>query len=40
MNGEIVDVVEKPSNDIGNLAIGGIYIFDETFWSRLDLVQE
>ena len=38
-NGEIVDVVEKPSNDIGNLAIGGIYIFDETFWSRLDLVQ-
>ena len=38
-NGEIVDVVEKPSNGIGNLAIGGIYIFDETFWSRLDLVQ-
>ena len=38
-NGEIVDVVEKPSNDIGNLAIGGIYMFDETFWSRLDLVQ-
>ena len=38
-NGEIVDVVEKPSNDIGNLAIGGIYIFDDTFWSRLDLVQ-
>ena len=38
-DGEIVDVVEKPSNDIGNLAIGGIYIFDETFWSRLDLVQ-
>ncbi|MGB1475256.1 MAG: sugar phosphate nucleotidyltransferase [Candidatus Poseidoniaceae archaeon] len=38
-NGEIVDVVEKPSSNIGNLAIGGIYIFDETFWSRLDLVQ-
>ena len=38
-DGEIVDVVEKPSNDIGNLAIGGIYIFDETFWSLLDLVQ-
>jgi glucose-1-phosphate thymidylyltransferase len=37
--GEIVDVIEKPSSDIGNLAIGGIYIFDETFWSRLDLVQ-
>ena len=39
-DGEIVDVIEKPSNDIGNLAIGGIYIFDETFWSRLDLVQD
>ena len=37
--GEIVDVIEKPSSDFGNLAIGGIYIFDETFWSRLDLVQ-
>ena len=31
-NGEIVDVIEKPSEFVGNLAIGGIYIFDETFW--------
>lgn len=38
-NGEITDVIEKPTKYIGNLAIGGIYIFDETFWSRLDLVQ-
>ena len=38
-NGEITDVIEKPTKYIGNLAIGGIYIFDETFWSRLDLVK-
>ena len=38
-NGEIVDVIEKPSRFVGNLAIGGIYIFDETFWQRLDSVQ-
>ena len=38
-DGNVVDVIEKPSENNGNLAIGGIYIFDETFWSRLDLVQ-
>ena len=38
-NGEIVDVIEKPSEFVGNLAIGGIYIFDKTFWKRLDSVQ-
>ena len=38
-NGVIVDVVEKPNNPPSNLAIGGIYVFDETFWSRLDEVQ-
>ena len=38
-NGKIVDVIEKPSEFVGNLAIGGIYIFDETFWQRLDSVQ-
>ncbi len=37
--GKIVDVVEKPTTSIGNLAIGGIYIFDERFWQRLDSVQ-
>ena len=35
----VVDVVEKPENAPGNLAIGGIYIFDERFWERLDSVQ-
>jgi len=36
----VVDVVEKPENAPGNLAIGGIYIFDERFWERLDSVQD
>ena len=39
-NGAIVDVVEKPNNPPSNLAIGGIYVFDETFWARLDEVQD
>ena len=34
--GELVDVVEKPENPPSNLAIGGIYLFDETFWDKLD----
>jgi dTDP-glucose pyrophosphorylase len=29
-------VIEKPKQDLGNLAIGGIYLFDETFYDRLD----
>ena len=39
-NGVIVDVVEKPTNPPSNLAVGGIYVFDETFWERLDKVQD
>lgn len=39
-DGKIVDVVEKPESPEGNLAIGGIYIFDERFWQRLDSVQD
>ena len=35
-NNSIVDVVEKPKKQVGNLAIGGIYLFDSSFWSRLD----
>ncbi len=34
--GELIDVVEKPENPPSNLAIGGIYLFDETFWDKLD----
>ena len=35
-DGKIIDVVEKPENPPSNLAIGGIYLFDETFWDKLD----
>ena len=38
-NNKIVDVVEKPTAPPSNLAIGGIYIFDNTFWQRLDSVE-
>ncbi len=38
-NNKIVDVVEKPTSPPSNLAIGGIYIFDNTFWQRLDSVE-
>lgn len=34
--GALIDVVEKPENPPSNLAIGGIYLFDETFWKKLD----
>ena len=35
--GEVVDVVEKPEEPPSDLAIGGIYLFDERFWEFLDL---
>ncbi|MBR67968.1 MAG: hypothetical protein CMA86_00445 [Euryarchaeota archaeon] len=35
-NGDLVDLVEKPENPPSNIAIGGIYLFDETFWHRFD----
>ena len=38
--GEIIDVLEKPTVSPSNLAIGGIYMFDETFWARLDAAQK
>ena len=34
--GDIRDIVEKPTNPPSNLAIGGIYMFDERFWDYLD----
>ena len=39
-NGELSDIVEKPENPPSSFAIGGIYLFDETFWSRLDAAVE
>lgn len=35
-HGKITDIVEKPENPSSNLAIGGIYLFDENFWNYLD----
>ncbi len=34
--GELVDIVEKPEVAPSQYAVGGIYLFDETFWDRLD----
>ncbi len=34
--GEVVDIVEKPDVPPSNLAIGGIYLYDERFWGFVD----
>jgi glucose-1-phosphate thymidylyltransferase len=34
--GKVIDIVEKPTNPPSNLAIGGIYLFDERFWNLFD----
>ena len=34
----LVDIIEKPVNPPSSFAIGGIYLYDETFWTRLDAV--
>ena len=35
--GKVCDIVEKPEKPPSNLAIGGIYMFDERFWDRFDV---
>ena len=35
-DGDIIDIVEKPSDPPSSIAIGGIYLFDERFWTFLD----
>ena len=35
-NGNIIDIVEKPDDPPSNIAIGGIYLFDEQFWALVD----
>ena len=35
-SGNVVDILEKPKNPPSDLAIGGIYMFDEKFWEYLD----
>jgi len=37
-NKNLVDIVEKPENPPSSFAIGGIYLYDESFWDRLDSV--
>lgn len=39
-NQRIVDIVEKPEDSGSRLAVGGIYLFDETFYERFDTVSE
>lgn len=36
----LVDIVEKPADPPSNLAIGGIYLYDERFWPFLEEVEE
>lgn len=35
-DGAVIDIVEKPEIPPSNLAIGGIYMFDEQFWAFVD----
>ena len=35
-DGSVVDIVEKPEVPPSNLAIGGIYLYDERFWTFMD----
>ena len=36
---KVINIEEKPANPPSNLAIGGIYLFDKTFWQRFDEVS-
>ena len=35
-HGNIIDIVEKPELPPSNIAIGGIYLYDEQFWDLMD----
>ena len=39
-NQRIIDIVEKPEDLESGLAVGGIYLFDETFYERFDAVAD
>ncbi len=34
--GELIDIIEKPEQPPSDVAIGGIYLYDERFWDLLD----
>ena len=38
-NGKLTEIVEKPTDPPSNIAIGGIYLYDERFWDILDEVS-
>ena len=38
--GKVIDIIEKPEKPPSNLAIGGIYLFDEHFWEFIDQEYE
>ena len=38
-DGNIIDIIEKPENPPSNIAIGGIYLYDEQFWNLVDECQ-
>ena len=35
--GDLIDIVEKPVEPPSDMAVGGIYLYDELFWEFLDL---
>ncbi|MBA45089.1 MAG: hypothetical protein CMB31_00690 [Euryarchaeota archaeon] len=35
-DGNLTDIIEKPDDPPSNIAIGGIYLYDERFWELLD----
>jgi glucose-1-phosphate thymidylyltransferase len=37
-DGKFIDILEKPAEPPSSFAVGGIYLFDETFWSKIDQV--
>lgn len=38
-DGNIIDIIEKPEDPPSNIAIGGIYLYDEQFWNLVDECQ-
>jgi glucose-1-phosphate thymidylyltransferase len=38
-NQNIIDIIEKPKSPPSNVAIGGIYLYDEQFWTLVDECQ-
>lgn len=36
---KFIDIIEKPEDPPSSFAIGGIYLYDETFWSKIDEVS-